>query len=170
MRHKFLFSVFCLSLMGGGSAEAKDLSSRLGIGYTNQFSLDIPGIAVQYYPNKKLGLSTILGIDTKKNASKFGLMVKMYRIIFTEDQMNFYTGAGGSLISREAPKPGASSVMENRNGFELNAYVGGEFFLPGLSSLGFSFEAGVGIISTANQVRFKTFGDHPLKAGIIFYL
>ena len=87
--------------------------------------------------------------------------------------MNFYTGVGTSLISQEASQPpkeeGKTRPTDNESGFELNTYIGGEFFFPGLSSLGFSFEAGLGITSISSQVRLRTFGDHPLKAGVIFY-
>ncbi|MCB0342488.1 MAG: organic solvent tolerance protein, partial [Bdellovibrionales bacterium] len=75
---------------------------------------------------------------------------------------NFYMGTGAGLISDE----------DNGNtdtGFELNGFVGGEFFLPGLDSLGLSFEAGIGVSSVSSAVRFRTFGDHPLRAGMIFY-
>ena len=44
------------------------------------------------------------------------------------------------------------------SGFELAALVGGEFFLNGLDSLGFTFETGVGV-TNVKKVRFKTVGE-----------
>lgn len=143
-------------------AEAKDLTNRLGVGYKNQFSNDLPAIAVQYYPGAELGLSAALGVDTQKDASRFGFMAKLYRIVFEEDNMNFYMGAGAGLLSQEL-------AGRNESGFELMAYGGSEFFLPGLENIGFSFEAGVGVTSLSSNVRFRTFGDSPLRAGAIFY-
>lgn len=142
---------------------AKDLTNRLGVGYSNQFSVDLPSVGVRYYPNPDLGLSAALGVDTQENASKFGFMVRLNKIIFKEDNMNFYMGSGLGLISQE------NSSGSNDTGFELNGYVGGEFFLTGLDSLGFVFEAGIGVSSVASQVRFRTFGDHPIRGGITFY-
>lgn len=142
---------------------AKDLTNRLGIGYKNQFMMDLPSIAAQYYPSPDLGFSVSLGVDTQSNNSKFGLMTKIYRTIFTEDNMNFYMGAGAGLISNQTNSSNTDS------GFELNSYVGAEFFLPGLDSLSFSFEAGIGVDSLSSGVRFRTFGDSPIKAGIMFY-
>ena len=178
MHQKLSVMLIVLSLIGvTDSTWAKDVSGRLGIGYTDQFSIDIPSVTVQYYPNQELGVSTTLGVDTQEGNSKFGFMVKVYRILFVENQMNFYIGSGAAIISQKwtskLPSNKASDADKNSDdnvtGFELNGYVGGEFFIPGLDSLGFSFEAGVGITSMSSHVRFRTFGDHPVKAGIIFY-
>jgi len=165
-RHLFGQIVQCLFLViiiSGWSlaSHGKDLSSRLGVGYSNQFSEDLPSLAVQYSPNLDFGFSAALGVDTEDENSKFGFLAKFYRIIFTEPNMNFYMGAGAGILSREIQD-------ETDSGFELSGFVGGEFFFSGLESLGFSFEAGVGITSI-DDVRFRTIGQHPLKAGIIFY-
>lgn len=140
----------------------KDLTHRLGVGYKNQFVYDLPSVAVQYYPVPSTGLSAALGVDTQTDNSSFGLMVKMHRIVFTEQQMNFYMGAGLGLISSEV-------AQKNDSGFELNTFLGAEFFFTGLESLGFSFEAGVAVTSLSEGTRFRTIGDSPLRAGIIFY-
>lgn len=144
------------------AASAKDLTNRLGIGYKNQFSTELPGIAFQYYPGADLGLSATMGVDTKKDNSKFGFMVKLLRIIFQEDNLNFYMGAGAGVLSQELNST-------NESGFELMGFGGAEFFFTGLENLGFSFEAGTAITSVSSGVRFRTFGDHPLRAGITFY-
>ena len=151
-----------LSLLSN-QAFAKDMTNRLGVGYKNQFVNDIPSVAAQYYPSADIGFSVALGVDTQQNLSKFGFMGKVYRIIFTEENMNFYMGAGGGLISNQ------TSASTTDSGFELNGFVGGEFFFHGLDSLGFTFEAGVGISSLSSGVRFRTYGDSPIRGGIIFY-
>jgi hypothetical protein len=143
-------------------AQAKDLSNRLGIGYKNQFSTDLPGLAIQYYPGSDLGFSATLGVDTEKDNSRFGCMVKLYRIIFQEENLNFYMGAGAGLLSQE-------HVGTNDSGFELMGFGGAEFFFAGLENLGFSFEMGTAITSISSGVRFRTFGDTPFRAGIMFY-
>lgn len=141
---------------------AKDLTSRLGLGYSEQFSTELPSVALRYWPDPKFGLGAALGVDTEDDNSRFGFMVRLYRIIFTEDNMNFYMGTGAGLISIE-------TANDNNSGFELNGFFGGEFFLPGLDSLGFSFEAGVGVTSISSEVRFRTIGDSVMKAGVTFY-
>jgi hypothetical protein len=147
-----------------GGASAKDLVNRLGVGYSNQFGLqrDLPSVAMRYYPNSDYGIMGALGVDTQKNYSRFGFMAKIIKIIFKEDNLNFYTGAGAGIVSEEIEG-------KNNSGFEISGYIGSEFFLPGLENLSLSFEAGVGITSISSEVRFRTIGDSPLRAGITFY-
>lgn len=148
------------------SVEAKDLTSRLGIGLTDQFSFDLPSIGLNYFPSQKVMLGGSLGIDTKEDESKFGFMVRIHRTVFEENQMNFYMGAHAALISQDVLD---GTTTKNESGFELDAIVGGEFFFTGLDSLGFSFETGVGVTSISSEVRFKTLADTPWRAGIFFY-
>jgi len=146
------------------AAQAKELTSRLGVGYSNNFGAvdNLPSLAVRYFPNENYGLSGALGIDTEKDNSKFGAMLRLMRIVFREQNMNFFVSGGGALISREV-------AGKNDSGFEAMGTFGGEFFFAGLDSLSFTFEAGIGITSISDQVRFRTIGDHPLRAGILFY-
>ncbi len=153
--------ILALSLFAP-SAQAKDLANRLGVGYKNQFSFDMPAIALQYYPGADLGLAAVVGVDTQQGASRFGAMLKLNRVIFSEDNLNFYMGIGAGLISQE-------TAGVNSSGFQLMAYGGAEYFFSGLENLGFSFEFGPSVTSLSSQVRFRTFGDSPLRAGITFY-
>lgn len=173
MTHKLgrarLFSHFILKfLMLAGvllvtqEASAKDLTSRLGVGFKNQSSVELPGIALQYWPGSELGLSASLGLDTQTNNSKFNAMAKIYRVIFPEDNLNFYMGAGAGMLSVE-------TVGKNESGFELLGFAGVELFIPGLESVGWSFEMGTAITSKSSGTGFRTFGDSPLRAGAIFY-
>lgn len=143
---------------------AVDLGSRLGIGYSNQFGLDqdLPSLAVRYYPNGDYGLMGSLGVDTTKDNSRFGASVKILKLVYKETNLNFYTGAGAGVISREI-------AGDTDSGFDLTGFFGCEFFFSGLENLGWNFEAGVGVTSVSSEVRFRTVGDHPLKAGIFFY-
>jgi hypothetical protein len=163
---EFMRRVLLLALLvNGGLAQARDLANRLGIGYSDQFGLSssLPSVAMRYYPNADYGIMGALGVDTDKNNSRFGFSGKVVKIVFREDNLNFYTGAGAGLISQQLAGGTTNS------GFEISGVAGAEFFLPGLENLGFSFEAGVGVTSISSQVRFRTIGDSPLKAGIIFY-
>ncbi|MGE3975173.1 MAG: organic solvent tolerance protein [Bdellovibrionales bacterium] len=141
---------------------AKDLTNRLGIGYSDQFSVDLPSIAMKYHTSPDMSFGTQLGVQTESNNSKLGFAIKINKVIFPEDNMNFYMGVGAGLLSSKI-------AGVNNSGVELTAYCGSEFFLPGLDSLGLSFEAGLGITSLSNGVNFRTLADHPLRAGMIFY-
>ncbi len=163
-----IYSIVAILLTLPVVSQAKELTNRLGLGYSEQFSEELPSISVRYWPDPKLGVGAALGVDTEDNESRFGFMVRLYRIIFTEDNMNFYMGTGAGLISMETANS-AGTGTDNNSGFELNGFFGAEFFLPGLDSLGICFEAGVGVTSVSSEVRFRTMGDSPIKAGMTFY-
>lgn len=149
-------------LLFSQTATAKDMTHRLGVGYKNQFSNDVPSIATEYYLSQTLGLSAALGVDTQKDASRFGFMTRVHKVIFQEDNMNFYMGGGLGVVSSEVNS-------KTESGFEVGGFAGGEFFFAGLENLGFSFETGIGVVSSGSGVRFRTFGDSPIRAGIMFY-
>ncbi len=154
-----LAAVICLTT---AQSEAKDLTYRLGIGYSNQTVLDTPGPSVHYYPSKDIGLSAHLGLDTQKDQSRLGVIAKAKKIIFFEERLNFYVGGGLGMLSQEVA--GSTST-----GFELQTYFGTDFFLPGLDNLSLAFEAGLAVSSISGTVRFRTMGDSPIRAGAVFY-
>ncbi|MGE0763455.1 MAG: organic solvent tolerance protein [Bdellovibrionales bacterium] len=153
-----------------GPAFGKDLANRLGVGYTDQFGITegLPSLAVRYYPSTDMAVGASLGVDTAKDEAKFGFSARIMRTIFQEDNMNFYLGASGGLISREK-RDAVTDAVNNDSGFDLAGFGGLEFFLPGLDSLGFNVEMGVGVTSISSEVRFRTIGDSPLRAGATFY-
>ncbi len=144
-----------------GTAESKELTNRLGVGVKKNTALDLAEIAAVYYPVSDMAFAGGLGVDTEKDASKFSANAAVRRIVFKENNMNFYMGGSLGLVNFE-------TAGKKESGFELNALFGGEFFLTGLDSLGFTFEGGVGVVS-ADNVRFRTLADGPFSAGIIFY-
>lgn len=150
-----------LFLLINNSAQAKELTNRLGVGVKSHEILDLPELAVAYHPVKDLEIVGGLGVDTKKNESKMAVNAGLRRIVFKESNMNFYMGGNLGYVNSEV-------VSNKYSGFELNVVFGGEFFLTGLDSLAFTFEGGAGVIS-ADSVRFRTIADNPLRAGMIFY-
>ncbi len=166
-----LFLAITLTISSG---QAKDMTSRLGVGYSNSFSVgNMPSLAVKYYSSNDLAISAALGVDTNTTNSSssgnsaFGFGAKIYKTIFPEDNMNFYMGGGAGLVSTSTNPTGISSTTSS--GFELSGFVGVEFFVPGLDSMGFNFQAGVGVTSASGGVRFRTIGETPLTAGMYFY-
>lgn len=158
-----LLSLSSLSL-ASVTAHAKDMPNRMGVGYADPFGLtqSLPSLALRYYPNSSYGLQGTIGVDTEDDNSRFGFQAKIMKIIFPEDHMNVYTGAAAGLVSQEV-------LGDNDSGFDLAGFMGVEFFLAGLENLSFNFEAGVGVTSISDEVRFRTIGDHPLRAGMFFY-
>jgi hypothetical protein len=140
------------------AASAKDLPNRLGVGIKQDSAMDnLPEITAVYFPDADLAVTSALGIDTKKDYSRFVFNGGVRRVVFKEDNMNFFMGGLLGLVNYE-------NAGDKKSGFELNALFGGEFFLPGLDSLGFSFEGGAGVVSTSD-VRFRTLAD----LSVVFY-
>src|SRR5262245_13934255 len=129
--HRLLITAAALTatVLQSHPATAKTMGSRLGLGYANQFGVDqdMPSLAVRYYPNDNYGLMGALGVDTRKNNSRFGAQAKILKIVWTEDNLNFYTGAGAGLVSQESPS--ATGGTKNNSGFDLSGFMGVEFFL-----------------------------------------
>ena len=159
-----LFSIVIISALTLLSAKAfaKDLASRLGVGYRNSLvTTDLPSMAVFYSPNNDVQVLASLGVDTQEDNSKFGFLGGVRRVIFKEENMNFFLGGNVAMVNSEV-------AAKKDSGFELAGLVGGEFFLHGLDSLGFQFESGVGI-TTVGKTRFRTTGGSFLNAGMAFY-
>lgn len=150
-----------MSILSSKEASAKELGNRLGVGFRNAYSFDLPSLAVHYYPNSDFGFVGALGIDTEDQNSKFALSGGVRKIIFKEENLNFFMGGVLSMVTNEI-------AGSKDSGFELSALVGSEFFFAGLDNLGFNLESGVGI-TNVKKVRFRTLGDSFLRAGIIFY-
>lgn len=162
MRFFLAFSIFISALGLAATANAKDLTSRMGVGYRNSLvTMSLPSVAIFYYPSPDFNVFGSLGVDTEDNNSKFAFAGGVRRLIFKEENMNFFGGGHVAMVNQEV----ASS---KDSGYEVAAVVGGEFFLPGLDSLGFNFETGMGI-TTVKKTRFRTLGDSFLNAGIVFY-
>jgi hypothetical protein len=143
------------------SAEGKDLRQRLGIGVKNNTQIEVPMVAAVYYTSNEIGFTGGLGIDTLKDNSRMALSVGVRRVLFFEQQMNFYFGGQLAMVNLEV-------ASDKQSGWELDAVFGAEFFFEGLENLGLSFEGGVGVLSM-EEVRFTTIADDLFKAGIIFY-
>lgn len=158
---KSILSAVAILFLGFG-VHAKDLTHRLGIGYKNNTTLDLPTLAAIYYPSATMGLTGGVGLDTKKDYSSFQAMAGIRYIIYPETNMNFYGGGQFALVNFETPADG------KKNGVEVAGLFGVEFFLTGLENLGFTFEAGLSLATVGNS-RFRTVGDSPFRAGMIFY-
>lgn len=159
----FTFTLTLIAVtMASSVSVAKDLTNRLGVGYRDAYvTFSLPSIGVFYYPSPDTGIVGSLGVDTEQNNSKFALAGGVRRILFKEDNMNFFMGGQIAMINNEV-------ATQKDSGFEIAATTGGEFFLTGLESLGFNFETGLGI-TNVKKTRFRTLGTSFLNAGIAFY-
>lgn len=115
-----LIALVLAASLAGESASAKDLSKRLGVGYRNQLSVDVPQVAAQYYASPEMAFGASLGVESGSSNNKLGIVARVHRVIFPEDNLNFYMGGAGGLISTR-------TGSNNESGFELMGFLGAEF-------------------------------------------
>lgn len=143
------------------SAQAKDLSGRLGFGFNDEFansspSHPLPAISAKYGLSKDLHVNGIVGFNTL-DPTGFTLGGKAFKNIFYETNLNFYAAVG------------LAYVKYGKSGFEILGVLGAEFFIPGLDSLGLLFEAGVSGSNVTGSFGLRTIGVTFLNAGMHFY-
>lgn len=157
--------VLTVVLLFSSFSFAKEMPQRLGVGIKNNTSEELPSLAAIYHISGLTAVTGGVGVDTKKNNSKFQINAGIRHVIFHEQQLHFYAGGQLGLVTFEEP---TTTGADKDNGFEANLLMGAEFFLTGLENVGFSFEGGLGL-SSIKDTRIRTISDSPLRAGIMFY-
>lgn len=158
---KITLTIAIMSLFSS-LVSAKEMPQRLGVGIKNNTSESLPSLAAVYHLNGLTAVTGGIGVDTKKDNSKFQINAGIRHVIFHENQLHYYAGGQLGLVTFEDPIDG------KENGFEANFLMGVEFFFTGLENVGFSFEGGLGL-SSVKDTRIRTLADDPFRAGIIFY-
>ncbi len=155
---KLLFLGMLLSM----AASARHLESRTGFGLTLHSYEQIPALSLHYHMTDYQSTVVMAGINTDANSKSFVLGGKFYQNAHLEENLNFYVGIGGFILSSKAGQPTSAT------GFEIDGLFGAEFFLAGLPNLGIQFETGVGI-RTLRQVSIATIGSGFLGGAIHYY-
>ncbi|RYZ61012.1 MAG: hypothetical protein EOP09_20450 [Proteobacteria bacterium] len=164
-RARFLpvfFITLGVLLLWAQSASARDLHGRIGLGYNAQFANQrtgsgVPGLGIKYAMTRDLALEGIIGAETGSGSqSTFG--AKLFKNVFFENNLNFYAFFAGAAL-----KSG------NRSGYDIQAGFGSEFFIPGIDSIGMSFEVGGEATNISGSTVVRTLGLSFLHAGMRFY-
>ena len=133
------------------------MEGRLGLGYNAEFANSIPGISIKYALTHDIAAEGVVGVATTSPINT-AMGVKLFKNLFYETNLNFYTMVGGGLVN-------ANSVA----GAEFLGGFGAEFFIPGLESLGFAIETGGSLDNLSGSFVLRTLGVSFLNAGIHFY-
>lgn len=126
-----------------GSAEAKDLRNRFGIGFDSQLG-EIPAASVKYtFPasDKAINIAVEALAGLKMPATGDTGVLAGGRFLYTvlaEDQMNLFVGLGGFYV-------GSNTLDGQFQGFRGQTLLGAEFFLYGLDNLGLTLQVGVNV-------------------------
>ncbi len=153
-----------LSLLSSLSpvAHARDMQGRLGFGFNRQFSNmsgtnAVPGVSVKYGLTRDIAAEFVVGVATTTPGNSVTAL-KIFKNFFYEPNLNFYFLLGGGILG-----------VNGSTAAEFISGLGAEFFIPGIESLGFSFEAGGSFTNVTGSFALKTFGASFLEAGMHFY-
>jgi hypothetical protein len=162
--HRFLLPILMLVL--SSTSEAREMFGRIGLGYNAQFAQasatdpGAPGVSFKYGFNPRTMLELIGGYRSGSESSGVAAL-KLMQTMHSESYLNFYFLVGFGVVS-----------LSSSSGTELISGFGTEFFLPGLESIGISFEAGLDFenySASSNSYILKTFGASFLNAGMHYY-
>ena len=165
MKKLKLLSVTLLVLLSFSSKSfAANRLAVLGVGVSNQLANGLAGISFKIQKSELLTIGGVLGLSTQTIGGGYGAGLKIYRIIFDEPQLTFYSSGLAAILNYKTGNEEDGSL-----GFQVDFTIGAEFSFAGLNSLGFSFETGVSI-NQVNEFVLETVGYHFVTAGIHFYL
>lgn len=139
----------------------KDLSDRLGFGFTYHHFQPSTGISMRYHPDRYFAATGVLALSTGGGAHSLVAGAKINRNLVVEENSLFYLGVGGFVISRK-------SAGVTDTGAEADALGGVEFFLPGLPNLGIQLEAGIAL-RLMSGFQLQTVGGGFASAGMHYY-
>lgn len=117
----------------------------------------MPGVSLRYAMTPDIVTQAVFALSTARpKQSATGL--KVSKILFFENYLNFYFVLGGGLLTHESD-----------SGAQFLSGFGAEFFIPGVDSLGLCFETGVQMDNLEGSFAFRTMGVNILNAGVHFY-
>lgn len=156
----------CLTLLlflASWNSFAMDRRGRLGVGMTNQLMMDTPALSLKLQRSRTFALSALMGFSSSDSDGGYGAGLKLYRIIFEEPQLNFYTSLLGAALQTK-------TTERTKTGFQFDLTMGTEFSFAGLESLGFSLEFGLSAHKKTDNFVVQTVGHQFVTAGVHFYL
>lgn len=161
----FVLFLSTLNLLTPAAIHAKELVGRVGLGYNAQFANTnltngVPAISIKYGMAPRAMIEAIGGFYSGSDGSGVAAL-KYMQTIHAESYANFYFLLGGGYVT-----------AGHRSGTEFIGGLGTEFFIPGVDSVGLSFEAGMSLeslTSTSGAFVLKTFGISFVHAGMHFY-
>lgn len=106
-------------------------------------------------------LGALFGMSLSDQNNTYAAGLKFYRIIFDEPNLDFYTSGLAALLESENAQ---------HKGFQFDLTFGSEFNIPGLESIGISFEFGFSLNKFNDEFTVETAGYHFVSSGIHFYL
>ena len=158
----FLFILAFVNLLSLSQSWAMERYSRLGVGFSSQMKNDIPALSFKLQKSKSFAFGGLLGFSNNDNKGGYGAAIKLYRNIFDEPNLTFYSSVLAGILKEK--KKGISN-----SGFQTDITLGSEFSFTGLQSLGFSLEFGISF-NKLDSFTSETVGNNFLVSAVHFYL
>lgn len=157
-----LFAITTLTVMILSSkAMATERIGRLGLGFTNQIQNNTPSLSFKLQKSKAFAFGGFFGLDTSDDGG-WDAGLKLYRNIFDEPFLTFYSHFLGALINQK------SDGIKEETGFQFDLGLGSEFSFQGLQSLGFSLEFGFSFYKI-DEFSIQTKGSNFMTGAMHFY-
>ncbi|OGS44506.1 MAG: hypothetical protein A2539_01235 [Elusimicrobia bacterium RIFOXYD2_FULL_34_15] len=157
----------CLVSSGDAKDTAKRIMekgpSRTGIGFNNQLSnLGITSLSIRHWATRNTGFEGLIGFSLGDNTI-FDIGAKLLMVLKKEDNLSVYSYGLAGIESFDVNS-------QNDTSLTLGAGFGIEFFLTGLSNLGFGTELGLSFSNANNRSQFGTSSGFISSVGIRYYL
>lgn len=161
---KILIALLLVATLNLKSSYAASMVGRLGIGMTNHIENNLKAFSIKLQRNRSTAIGGHFGLDSSSDGVLYAMGLKIYRIIYEEPQLNFYSALSGGLFSY------LNSSDDIEQGYQFEGKFGTEFSFQGIESVGFSFEFGLGLIKNYGETHIKTIGHNTLVSAVHFYL
>lgn len=148
-------------LLSAANAAARNLEGRLGVGLAFPDLGAQPALSARFAALTHLNIGVIAGFDTGDAQGYTLLGARANRHVDLQENLNAYFGVAAYYLSRKAG-------TATEHGYQVDALLGVEAFLPGLSDLGFSFETGLGFRSLQGD-SLRTVGNGFLGTAVHYY-
>lgn len=143
--------VALLWALSSTASHARNLNGRFGLGATHVGpGLSAPVMSLNYHQGQASAYGGLFGIDTQTGSNSLVIGGQFQRNLFVEENLNFYVGMTGGLLTLTAAGATVSS-----SGYMLEAALGSEAFIPGIPNLGFHLASGFRLESPS-AVRIRT--------------
>ena len=142
---------------------ARSYVGHLGLGVSTQLMNKIPAISIKNYTSDSFAWGAMLNFSTQDNIGGWGAGIKGYKNFFAEPNLFFFGGLMFGVLNRKQVSGGS------KTGIQIDLTAGSEFFLPGVESIGLSFETGLSM-NTLDEFVIKTAGYTFVSAAVHFYL
>ena len=153
-------SLLFLLCLTATTSFALDRRNRLGIGFSDQLN-GMNSISFKIQKSRSIAFEVLGHINAEDDESK-GIGTKIFKNIFDEPNLNFYLAVLGGMVSEKRE-------MKRDSGFQFDFTAGSEFSIPGLQSIGLSFDVGVSI-STLDDIKINSTSSRFVIGAIHFYL